>query len=672
LSLLAREAKEPGAILNALYTLQALGTLSRDDAAAALEHSNAEVRQNALHFAEPWLDTRPGLLDQVFNCASASDPAVLLQLALTLGESKDSRVPGALAALAREHGDLNWMPNAILSSLPDHSGAMLAELLGKPEGLGQAKALLEPLGAAAGSRHDAQELTQTLKSIASVHDPALELVCLRGLQTGLKRVRSIAINDDGREALNQLLASENTEVRRLATRINEVFQRADPATQRKLFANAAREVADFQLPVETRLAAVALLASSDDTKAAPILLAAWSASTPKVRDAILDAIFSRSDRLPELVKALEQKTLPPSALTAFQRQSLLENEQPAMRDAAAKLLVRTSGAGDEAFQQFTAALRAPRDRVNGEKIFRDNCAPCHKVRGIGFNVGPDLGAEFQRAEDAILKDVLAPNDTISAGYPTFAVETKDGDSFSGLLASESATSVTLRRAGGLDQVILRKDIARLNSLQVSMMPEGFDKILKPKDAADVIAWLRDPGAQPAAPQASRLVLFEDEPEFLANLNQGDGHGILETSGSFSGQACIAVTSGQRFSGQIPGWRYRIAEKQAPGNFRYLRLAWKAPEAAGVLIELAADGHWPSPSESKRRYFAGRNTTPWQARQVSPESPAEWRVVTFDLWKDCGQFNLTGIALTAMGGTAFFDRIELTSEIPRLANVKAKK
>jgi hypothetical protein len=219
---------------------------------------------------------------------------------------------------------------------------------------------------------------------------------------------------------------------------------------------------------------------------------------------------------------------------------------------------------------------------------------------------------------------------------------------------------------------LRKDIARLNSLQVSMMPEGFDKILKPKDAADVIAWLRDPGAQPAAPQASRLVLFEDEPEFLANLNQGDGHGILETSGSFSGQACIAVTSGQRFSGQIPGWRYRIAEKPAPGNFRYLRLAWKAPEAAGVLIELAADGHWPSPSESKRRYFAGRNTTPWQARQVSPESPAEWRVVTFDLWKDCGQFNLTGIALTAMGGTAFFDRIELTSEIPRLANVKAKK
>ena len=51
---------------------------------------------------------------------------------------------------------------------------------------------------------------------------------------------------------------------------------------------------------------------------------------------------------------------------------------------------------------------------------------------------------------------------------------------------------------------------------------------------------------------------------------------------------------------------------------------------------------------------------------------EWHVVTFDLWKDCGEFNLTGIALTAMGGTAFFDRIEISSEVPSLASAEGKK
>ena len=38
------------------------------------------------------------------------------------------------------------------------------------------------------------------------------------------------------------------------------------------------------------------------------------------------------------------------------------------------------------------------------------------------------------------------------------------------------------------------------------------------------------------------------------------------------------------------------------------------------------------------------------------------VVTCDLWKDFGSFTLTGIAPTAMGGEAFFDRIELARSL----------
>jgi len=34
------------------------------------------------------------------------------------------------------------------------------------------------------------------------------------------------------------------------------------------------------------------------------------------------------------------------------------------------------------------------------------------------------------------------------------------------------------------------------------------------------------------------------------------------------------------------------------------------------------------------------------------------VITQDLWKDFGNLTLTGIAPTALGGAAWFDRIEL--------------
>ena len=77
-----------------------------------------------------------------------------------------------------------------------------------------------------------------------------------------------------------------------------------------------------------------------------------------------------------------------------------------------------------------------------------------------------------------------------------------------------------------------------------------------------------------------------------------------------------------------------------------------------MLELAADGRWPLAERSLRRYHAGRNTTGWQSVEISPSAPAEWTVVTRDLWNDCGDFTLTGIAPTAMGGDALFDRIEL--------------
>jgi len=68
--------------------------------------------------------------------------------------------------------------------------------------------------------------------------------------------------------------------------------------------------------------------------------------------------------------------------------------------------------------------------------------------------------------------------------------------------------------------------------------------------------------------------------------------------------------------------------------------------------------WPPAEKPLRRYHAGRNTTGWQSVEISSSAPREWTVVTRDLWKDFGDFTLTGIAPTAMGGDALFDRIEL--------------
>jgi len=662
LSQLARDTKETAPALNALYTLDALGALRVDDAMMALNHPSFAVRRHGLRFAERWLDTEPALLDRVLALANETEPSLLLQVALTLGESKDVRVLPALAALARAQGDIRWMPNAILSSLHQRGAAMLDELLQSPEKLGAAKPLLDPLCAAIGARRDERELAQALARVASVPDAELQRLCLRGLQSGLKNARSVAITAGGFDTVNRLLGSDSDDVRGLAAALNKLFQAADPAARRAQLADARRNLGDVKLSPEVRLAAVSQLASSDDPDATTTLLSAWSGNTPKIREAILDAIFSRRDRLPALLQALEQKSVDPRALSAFQRVTLLEHDQAAIRERAARLLATSDGASDETFRRFAVALAAPRDKAHGEKVFRDQCATCHQLNGTGFVVGPDLGAEFQRAEEAILKDILAPNETISAGYPTYLVETASGQALNGILASESATSITLRMPAGLEQVILRKDLARFESLAVSLMPESLATTLEPMDVADVIAFLRERGSQSKPSTPNRVVLFDDEPDFIARLTQGDGLATFETNGAFAGRGCLAVTPPQRYSARIAGWDFRVAEKPAPGEFRYLRLAWKASGAQGVMIELAADGQWPQPDSPRRRYFAGQNTTKWDAREVSPDAPGEWRVVTLDLWRDCGPFTLTGIAPTAMGGKAWLDRIELLRDL----------
>ncbi|MFO0905007.1 MAG: PSD1 and planctomycete cytochrome C domain-containing protein [Pirellulales bacterium] len=186
--------------------------------------------------------------------------------------------------------------------------------------------------------------------------------------------------------------------------------------------------------------------------------------------------------------------------------------------------------------------------------------------------------------------------------------------------------------------------------------------LSDKEIAALTAWVKT-GAVWPEPAA---VLFEDEPQFLAALASGNGTGRLIEDGVFSGKAAFGITPLQRDGVQIPGWSFAIRKTPQPGEYRYLRLAWKKRGAGSVMIELAADGKWPDAKVATGRYVAGPNTTGWAAISAGDAAPAEWSVATFDLWRDLGDFTLTGIAPTCDGGEeAYFDSIILGPTIASL-------
>src|SRR5262249_32823508 len=151
-----------------LHTLDGLGALGPPDVESAVEHSDASVRRQGVRFAERWLNSEPGMLDRILARASDKEPMVRLQLAPTLGESRDALVLSALAGLAGWHGGEPWMAPAILTAVPGRGGALLAELLRSPAELGKAEGLIEPLSAAIANRKQGPELTQALVKVAAL------------------------------------------------------------------------------------------------------------------------------------------------------------------------------------------------------------------------------------------------------------------------------------------------------------------------------------------------------------------------------------------------------------------------------------------------------------------------------------------------------------------------
>lgn len=692
---LVKSGKTPQGRLHALYTLEGLGSLEAESVADALADSHWAVRVHGLVLSERWLERHRGLRQKALALCEDPVPRVRLQAALSLGECRSADAVAALSRLAARWGDDPWMRSAVLSSAAETAAALAAELLQKSTDTPASRAMLRPLAAIVAARQNAADLARLLAAVADHPSAPAELrrACLEGLSEGLKRTQvQVLAAAEILPPLVRLLADADPPIAELALTLASLLRLHEAPQMQAAIATAERIALDAERPVPQRVAAIALMAGApfdrlakvaprlldarqpvdvqiaaiqalgrtEDPRVAAVLLSPWPSYTPQLQAAVLDTLFQRQDRLPHLLDAMEKGTVLASALDPLRRTHLLENPHEAIRKRASTLLAGAARPDRrEVLVRYIAALQGPRDPKRGQAVFEQQCAKCHQVQGGGFAVGPDLSSITRRSDEMLVSDILDPSNQITTGYNQYTVITEDGRIFTGVLAAESATSVTLRKEQAADQIILRKDIEVMAASTNSMMPENLEKEVSPQDVADLIAWLRQAFGPPAP---NSLTLFDEEESFVALLGEGQGRATLETADRLFGNAALRITPPQRYCTKVPGWQYRIAQKPGPGEYRYLRFAWKSKGAAGVMLELAAEGHWPPADKPLRRYYAGHNTTGWAAVQVAPQPPTEWTVVTRDLWNDFGAFTLTGIAPTAMGGDALFDRIELLSSL----------
>ncbi|MGN6547093.1 MAG: PVC-type heme-binding CxxCH protein, partial [Aureliella sp.] len=249
LAALARESTEAFAAINALQTLDGLGKLAPDQVAVALEHADPSVRRQALRFAERWFDSEPELFKKSLAAAADPEAMVRLQLALSLGQSRQPVALETLADLAREHGHERWMTLAILTSVPGRGGELLARLFGDGKSLEQAESLLEPLCNMIANRRDGAELSQALMQIASLKSPELQTRCLRGVHAGFRTTANIELSDEAREQVRRLVQSPHEAIRTEAIVLVKLLRLESPAERQARLDIASKNNTDVQEPL---------------------------------------------------------------------------------------------------------------------------------------------------------------------------------------------------------------------------------------------------------------------------------------------------------------------------------------------------------------------------------------------------------------------------------------
>ncbi len=185
-----------------------------------------------------------------------------------------------------------------------------------------------------------------------------------------------------------------------------------------------------------------------------------------------------------------------------------------------------------------------------------------------------------------------------------------------------------------------------------------------------------PGDKPQAEPP--LTIFEDDESFIGLLTEGSGRAIPEQRDKYSGKYCLRVTPDQRLNPALPMLGVKIRENPGPGEYRYIRFAWKKAGGNSICLQLNHDGAWGPGGQgregAKFRYHAGPGGECYGASLViSDKLPGKFELVTRDLFADFGEFTLSGLAFSSVdGNAALFDHLYVARQIEDFDLIKVEK
>lgn len=132
------------------------------------------------------------------------------------------------------------------------------------------------------------------------------------------------------------------------------------------------------------------------------------------------------------------------------------------------------------------------DRDRGENLFhgdRAKCSGCHKVRGKGGSVGPDLSNLADLGIEDLFRAIAEPSASIHPDFHAYTVALKDGRVVVGIVRAEGAEKIRVTDSDAKMAEIPRSEIEELRSSGTSIMPVGLVGAIGEQETRDILAYL---------------------------------------------------------------------------------------------------------------------------------------------------------------------------------------
>ena len=372
---------------------------------------------------------------------------------------------------------------------------------------------------------DSNGLDQLVGLLIESSDSQFQLDLLKGISEALKGRRDVKEPKGWREVAKSLSESSLDEVREISILLslkfgsqvalddmrNLLIDTSLSSVKRKRALLALVEIKDMKLPALLidllndqilQQPAVLALAAFDKPEISTAILSHLSKLKPKVQHDALSTMASRLTYATELMAAIDNQSVDAELLSADVVRQLRAHNDPKINRQLERFwgISRSSSVAklDEIKKYKRIVEMGNSDLINlsnGRVMFNRVCASCHKLYGEGGGIGPDLTGSDRKNLHYILSNVIDPNAEIPNDYRTAIIRMKDNRVLIGVVRSREPKRITVVTPS---EVIFlpKRDVAKIDSQNYSIMPEGLIRVFKDQELRDLISYLGGDGQVP--------------------------------------------------------------------------------------------------------------------------------------------------------------------------------